>query len=300
MTESNLARALSEGRFAITAELVPPASSEAGDLMARAAPLKGIVDAVNVTDNPRARAHMSSLAASAILVREGIEPVMQIVCRDRNRLAMAADLLGAAALGIRNFLALSGDPPDVGDEPEAKGVFDIDSTGLMRLAAGMRDEGKLPSGREIKGRPNFFVGTADIPVPAPDEEHIARLQGRVEAGAGFVQTQLCYDVEVVRGYAEGLKRAGVTDRLGILIGVGPLASAKSARWMRDNLFGTIVPDAIIERMEGAADAKAEGVAICAELIDAFAEIPGIAGAHLMSPVDASLIPAAVKAAKIRR
>lgn len=299
MPSSNLARALDEGRFAVTAELVPPASASADDLMARAAPLKGVVDAVNVTDNPRARAHMSSLAASAILVREGIEPVMQLVCRDRNRIALQSDLLGAAALGVQNILVLGGDPPEVGDEPDAKGVFDTDSQTLTRIAVGMRDDGRFGSGRKIASRPDFFLAAADIPTAEIDEEHAARLAARADAGAQFLQTQLCYDVDVVRGYAEGLCAAGLDKRLAVLIGVGPLASAKSARWMRDNLYGTIIPEAVIARMEAAPDPRAEGIAVCAELMREFAAIPGIAGAHIMSPVDASMIPEAVEASGLR-
>ncbi len=287
------------GRFAITAEFVPPVTASADDVVAKAQRLKGVADAVNVTDNPRARPHMSSLAASAILLGAGIEPIMQIVCRDRNRIALQSDLMGAAALGIRNILILGGDPPGEDSEPGAKGVFDTDSTTLTRIAATMQAEGKLASGRELISRPRFNLGFADIPVASVSDDHMARLRERAEAGARFIQTQFCFDVDIVKAYVEALGEAGLTDRLAVLIGIGPLASAKSARWMRDNLFGTTIPDALVERMDGADDQKSEGTAICAELMGAFAEIPGISGAHLMSPVDSSLIPAAIELSGVR-
>lgn len=296
---SALARLFDDGRFAITAEFVPPATGSADDVVAKALPLKGVADAVNVTDNPRARPHMSSLAASAILLLAGIEPIMQIVCRDRNRIALQSDLMGAAALGIQNILILRGDPPGQDSEPDAKGVFDTDSTTLTRIAATMQTEGKLASGRDLVTPPEFLLGVADIPSATIGDDHIARLRERADAGARFIQTQFCFDVDIVRSYANALGEAGLTDRLSILIGIGPLASAKSARWMRENLFGTTIPDEIVARMDGAGDQKSEGTAICAELLDAFADIPGISGAHLMSPVDSSLVPAAIARSNVR-
>lgn len=296
---SALARLFDEGRFAVTAEFVPPATASADDVVAKVLRLKGVADAVNVTDNPRARPHMSSLAASAILLRAGIEPIMQIVCRDRNRIALQSDLMGAAALGIQNVLILGGDPPGEDSEPDAKGVFDTDSTTLTRIAATMQAEGKLASGREMISRPHFNLGIADIPLAAVSDDHIARLRDRADAGARFIQTQFCFDADIVKAYANALGEAGLADRLSILIGIGPLASAKSARWMRDNLFGTTIPDALVERMDGADDQKSEGTAICAELMAAFAEMPGISGAHLMSPIDSSLIPAAIEMSGVR-
>ncbi len=296
---SGLARVLDEGRFAITTEFVPPVSAFAEDVLARVLPLKGIADAVNVTDNPRARPHMSSLAASSILAGAGIEPIMQIVCRDRNRIALQSDLMGAAALGIRNILILRGDSPGPDGEPDAKGVFDTDSTTLTRIAAAMQTEGKLASGRDLVTPPKFLLGVADIPSATVPDDHIARLRERADAGARFIQTQFCFDLDIVRRYANALGEAGLTDRLSILIGIGPLASAKSARWMRENLFGTAIPDEIVARMDGAGDQKSEGTAICAELMDALAEISGVSGAHLMSPVDPSLVPAAIARSNVR-
>jgi methylenetetrahydrofolate reductase (NADPH) len=252
-----------------------------------------------VTDAASARVHMSSVASAAILAREGIEPVVQMTCRDRNRIALECDLLGAAALGVHNVLILSGDDPKAGDHPDAKPVFDFNSTALIEVAAMMRDQGKLPSDREIKPPPALFIGAADLPIDPPADWTPDGLAAKIDAGAGFVQTQFCFDMGVVRRYAEKLGEHGLTERVGILIGIGPLASARSARWMRDNLFGTIIPDAVVERMDAAEDPKAEGVAICAELLQELAEIPGIAGAHLMAPLNEKAVPATVERAGVR-
>lgn len=279
--------------FAVTAEVTPPLAGEAGPLLAKALPLKGHVDAVNVTDGASARIHLSSVAAAVLLRQNGIEPVLQVTCRDRNRIALQSDLLGASALGLHNFLALRGDDVTAGDQPDAKPVFDLDSRGLIELAARMRDEGKIPSGREIQGRPPFFIGAADMPIDPKPGWKPDSLRAKADAGANFVQTQFCFDMGVVRRYAARLAEEGLTERLYILIGIGPLATAKSARWMRENLFGTIIPDAIVERMDKAADAKAEGIEICAELLRELADIPGIAGAHLMAPRNEASVPEAV-------
>jgi len=294
-----LATTLAEGRFAITAEVTPPLSASADVLLEKALPLRGVVDAVNVTDAASARVHLSSIAAAAILVREGIEPVLQMTCRDRNRIALECDLLGAAALGIRNVLILGGDDPKAGDHPDAKPVFDLGSRDLIEVAAMMRDEGKLPSDREIKPPPALFLGAADLPIDPAADWKPDGLAAKIDAGAGFVQTQFCFDMDIVRRYVERLGEHGLTERVGILIGIGPLASARSARWMRDNLYGTIIPDAVVERMDGAEDARAEGVAICAELLQELAEIPGVAGAHLMAPLNEKSVPATVERAGVR-
>jgi methylenetetrahydrofolate reductase (NADPH) len=296
--ESQLVRTLLNSNFALTAEVTPPVSGGRNVLLDRVKPLRGLVDAVNVTDGPGARVHMSALAAAAILAASGVEPVFQLTCRDRNRIALQADLLGASSLGIHNVLMLGGDDPTVGDEPDATPVFDFDSGDLIRIAAMMRDQGKLPSGKIIDASPSFFIGAADTPVDPPDGWRAEALARKVQAGAQFVQTQFCFDIEVVRKYVGRLNDLGLTDQLFILIGIGPLASARSARWMRDNLWGTIIPDNIVKRMEGAADAEAEGVMICAELIEQLAAIPGVSGAHLMAPVKPSLIPLAIEKADI--
>jgi len=290
-----LERVLRAGHFALTAEVTPPLSSNPAKLLEKALPLKGFADAVNVTDGASARAHMSSVASAAILVQNGIEPILQVTCRDRNRIAIQSDLLGAAALGVRNVLVLTGDDPKAGDQPETKAVFDLDSKAVIATAKAMRDEAKLPSGREIQDPPQLFIGAADLPIDPPAGWKADGLRAKADAGAQFVQTQFCFDMGIVRRYAERLGELGLTDRLSILIGIGPLSSAKSARWMRQNLYGTTIPDAIIERMEAAKEPKQEGARICAELLQQLAEIPGIAGAHLMAPLNEAAVPTAIEA-----
>jgi len=269
--------------FVITAEIVPPLSGSAAALLREANFLRDSVDAVNVTDAAAGRTTMASFAAAAILAREGYEPILQVTCRDRNRIALAGDLLGAAAQGVHNLLILRGDDPRGGDQPEAKAVHDLESADLMKMARDMRDLGQLPSGRKIDEPPHFFIGGADIP-RVPDEKWDSKsVLRKIEAGAGFMQTQFCFDLEVARQYARRLVEDGITERVGVILGVGPIRSARSAVWMNENLFGVHVPDAIIARLGAAADAAAEGRRICAELIAGFREIPGIAGAHIMAP-----------------
>lgn len=297
---SNLSDAIAAGRFAITAEITPPLSADPADLLSKASVLKGHVDAANVTDGASARAHMSSVVAASLLLQAGIEPVLQFTCRDRNRIALQSDLLGGAAMGIENLLILRGDDPSAGDQPDAKPVFDYESRDLMTCAQKMRDDGVLPSGREIKSAPNFFIGGADTPMdPADERWKPDGLLGKVDSGAGFFQTQFCFDVDMVRKYAAGLVGHGITEHAGVLIGIGPLASAKSARWMRENLWGTTIPDALIDRLDAAEDQKAEGTAICAELIAAYAEIEGIAGVHLMAPLGVDEVPKAIEQSGVR-
>ena len=286
MTEtapSKLAQVLQAGQFAITAETSPPDSSSPQSVLDRVVCLEGLADAVNVTDGASARVHMSALAAAAIMAREGIEPVLQQTTRDRNRLALQADVLGAAALGIHNFLCLTGDKMAAGDQPDAAEVFEIDSGELMRQMRDMRDAGTYPSGREINPPPSLFLGAAEMPAEPGDNWPAARLQAKIDNGTQFFQTQYCFELEKVRRYCQALVDGGFTEQAHFLIGIGPLASARSARWMNDNLFGVHVPDEIIKRLEAADDQKAEGRAICAELLQGFAEIEGCAGAHLMAP-----------------
>jgi len=277
---------MGSGRFVFTAELTPPVSGSPDDLLAMAEPFRGRVDALNVTDGPRALVHMSSLAAAAILSSNGIEPILQMTCRDRNRIALQADLLGASALGIRNILALRGDDPPADQHPPAKPVFDMDARELIETATRMAQDGVCATDRPIVTRPRFFMGAADTPIDPPAGWRPDGLTAKADAGAGFVQTQLCFDLDIISRYVGRLVDLGVTERLKILIGTGPLASARSARWMRDNLWGVLVPDGIIGRLEQAADPAAEGVAVCTELIEAMRGIPGIAGVHLMAPVKA--------------
>jgi methylenetetrahydrofolate reductase (NADPH) len=282
---------LRNGEFVVTAEITPPVSTDPAEFLRRALPLKGLATAINVTDGAGAKVHLSSLAAAHFLVQSGLEPIFQMTCRDRNRLALQGDLLGAAALGIHNILVLAGDDPKLGDQPEAKPVYDLDSRGLILLAREMSDRGVLPSGTPIEKKPELFVGAADVPIdPAPGWTPKS-LIAKAQAGANFVQTQFCMDIGIVRRYAARLRESDFG--LPVLIGIAPIPSARSARWMREKLFGTIVPDAIIERLERAADPKAEGRKICVELLQQLVEVPGIAGAHVMAPMNFAEIPAAI-------
>jgi methylenetetrahydrofolate reductase (NADPH) len=272
---------LKNGRFVITAEIAPPATSDPAELIAKAAPLKGLADAVNVTDGAGARAHLAAVTAAAILREHGIEPILQFTCRDRNRIALQSDLLAAAALGIENLLLLRGDDPKAGDQPDAKPVFDLDTVALTRTAVGIRDRGELPNGRKVGGKARFFMGAADVPIDPPAGWEPKSLKDKIAAGSQFVQTQFCMDTAVLRRYMARLAEHGVT--LPFLIGISPLRSAKSARWMREKLFGTIIPDSMIARLEAATDPAAEGRRICLDLLQELATVPGVAGAHIMAP-----------------
>ncbi len=281
---TTLQEKLARGDFVITAEIAPPLSASADALMERAEPLRVFADAINITDAATARPALSSLASAAILAANGLEPIMQMTCRDRNRIAITCDLLGAAALGVRNMLIIHGDDPKNGEMPDAKPVYDLDSRGVMRLARDMRDNGIVPSGREIKPAPDFFIACADAPIDPPQDWQPKDLEGKIEAGAQFVQTQFCYDLDIAQRYFAHLKQHGITDRLKFIAGIGPLLSAKQARFMDENLFGVSIPAHIIERLDGAADQKTEGRAIGAELILGLEEIDGIAGVHVMAPM----------------
>jgi methylenetetrahydrofolate reductase (NADPH) len=290
---------LRQGRFVMTAELVPPLSCDARELLRKAAGLKGIADAVNVTDGAGARAHMSALAAASLLRQAGIEPILQITCRDKNRLALQSEMMGAAALGIRNLLLLSGDDPKAGDQPDTKPVFDVDSKTLIETARRLRDEGTLPTGRKVTGHAEFFIGAADLPIDPPDGWQPTALLAKVQAGAQFAQTQFCMDAAIVRRYVGALEKAGVTSKLALLIGVNPLRSAKSAQWMKSHLYGTIIPDSFIARLEKSGDPAREGLRICVELIEELSTIRGVAGVHIMAPGNDAAIPEAIVAARAR-
>jgi len=306
MTNSpTLAMRLDRGDFVFTAEITPPVSTSTDDLMVKALPLKGLVDAVNVTDGASARVHMSSVAAAATLAANGIEPIAQFTCRDRNRIALMSDLLGASALGIHNLLILRGDDPTKGDQPTAKAVFDMESAELMAVVRDMTASGTLPSSttnadgnvevvdKSLASKPYFFVGAADMPSGERNEAWLKGLRNKIASGAKFIQTQLCYDMDLVARYAAILQDEGITDQVHVLIGNGPLPSVKSAIWMRDNLFGVAMPDEVIARLDQAADAKAEGVKICVEQAEAMSEIAGISGVHLMAPINTASIPAVI-------
>jgi len=289
---SELQARLRSGEFVMTAEITPPVSIDPAEFLRRAMPLKGLATAVNVTDGAGAKVHLSSLATAHFLVQSGIEPIFQMTCRDRNRLALQGDILGAAALGIRNILVLGGDDPKAGDQPEAKAVYDLDSRTLLATAHRMRTENALPTGTKIAGPPlRLVLGAADVPIDPPPGWEPKGLRAKIEAGADFVQTQFCMDTGIVRRYMRRLGELGV--RIPVLVGVAPMPSAKSARWMREKLFGTIIPDPIVERLERAADPKQEGRRICIEVLRELAEIPGVAGAHIMAPMNFAEIPAVI-------
>ena len=293
--DSNLARVLAVGEFAVTGELGPPKGHDAEVIRSKARLLEGCVDAANITDNQTAVARMSSIAAGVILVGEGIEPVIQMTCRDRNRLAMQSDLLGAYALGIRNLLCLSGDHQSGGNHPGAKNVHDIDSMQFIRMVRDMRDEGVFQCGEPIiDGGPDFLIGGAANPFADPEEWRPYRLAKKALAGADFVQTQLIFDMPRFRQYMQRVVDMGVAEQLKILAGVGPLKNAGMAKYMRDRIPGMSVPDELISRMEGAVsgldrDDKAarsaawrqEGIRICIEQIQEIREIDGVAGVHIM-------------------
>jgi methylenetetrahydrofolate reductase (NADPH) len=293
---SNLERVLAAGHFAVTAELGPPRSWDAEGIRKKIKLLKGYCDAANVTDNQTAVVRMSSIATALLMQPEGLEPIIQMTCRDRNRIAIQSDLLGAAAHGIRNLLCLSGDHQSFGDHPGAKNVHDIDSIQMVQMVRAMRDEGKLQSGTEIKGGgPPIYIGAAASPFAHPTSMRPYRLRKKVLAGADFIQTQLVYDVPAFREFMKKVVDLGVADQTRILAGVGPLKSPGMARHLRDNVPGVTVPEEFVARMEAAAkgiDEKdkearrnawaAEGQKICVEMIQQLREIPGVAGVHLMA------------------
>lgn len=282
-SNGNLEKALGEGKFVITAETSPPDSADPQAVLDRAGCLKGVADAVNVTDGAGARSHMSAFAATVVLAQAGIEPVLQFTTRDRNRLALQGDLIGAGTFGIPNILCLNGDDVKGGDQPETKPVHDLDSRSLMATARQMRDEGTLPSGRELKPPPRLFIGGAEVPRQPDEKFNTDGITAKIEAGCHFFQTQFAYDMDVLKAYMGRLRDEGITERAYFIIGCGPLASAKSARWMTENLFGVHVPDPVIKRLEGADDQRAEGKKICVELMQEMAEVDGIHGVHLMGP-----------------
>lgn len=292
-----LKSALESGAFVITAEITPRLSAAHDAAINQVAAFRDLVNAINVTEYAGARVTTSSLAACARLAADGLDPVLQVTCRDRNRISIAGDLLGAATLGISNVLVLTGDNPTGGDEPDAKGVFDLSSIDVLSLAVKMRDRGVIASGRELDVSPDFFLGTVDAPIDPPAGWQPDRLAAKVDAGAQFIQTQFCFDPDATRRYVDALASAGVLDKAALIIGIGPLASARSARWMDENLFGVSIPDNIIERLDNAEDAAAEGLDICAELIRAYRDMDGVAGVHVMAPAqNGERIAAAINAA----
>mgnify|MGYP001435435774 FL=1 len=281
---SNLEKVLTAGHFAFTGELGPPRGTDADEVRKKASHLKGMVDAVNITDNQTAVVRMSSWAASIIILQEGLEPNYQMVCRDRNRLAMQSDILGAYAHGIRNMLCLSGDHQKFGDHPQAKGVFDIDSMQLIGMVKRMRDEGKFLGGTEIGHPPKIFIGAAANPFADPFEWRVHRLAKKIKAGVDFIQTQCIYNMEKFRTWVKQSNDMGLTEKVYLLAGVTPMKSVGMAKYMKNNVPGMDVPDELIKRLQGV-DKKLqadEGIKIACEQIEEFKQMKGVAGVHLMA------------------
>ncbi len=283
-SESRLEKILRAGHFAFTGELGPPRGANVEALREKASHLIGMVDAVNITDNQTAVVRMSSFAASLFAISEGLEPNFQMVCRDRNRLAMQADILGAYAHGIKNILCLSGDHQQFGDHPQSKGVFDIDSMQLVYTVKTMRDEGTFLSGQAIDVPPRLFIGAAANPFARPYEWRVHRLAKKVAAGADFIQTQCVFNMARMREWVNQANDMGITEKVFILAGVTPMKSLGMARYMKKNVPGMDVPDEIINRLKGVGkkDQAKEGIKIACEQIDEFKEMKGIAGVHLMA------------------
>jgi methylenetetrahydrofolate reductase (NADPH) len=277
-----LERVLRAGAFAVTAEISPPDSADPNEVYERASLFDGYVDAINATDGSGANCHMSSVGMCALLTRRGYAMVLQVSARDRNRIAIQGDVLGAAAMGVYNILCLTGDGVDVGDHPEAKPVFDVDCMSMLSMVRGMRDDGQFLSGRKLSSPPNVFLGAAANPFAPPFDYRPLRLEKKVAAGAQFVQTQYCYDMDMFRSYMAAVRDAGTHERVFILAGVGPLASARSAEWIRSNVPGIHIPDSVIRRLKGADDQKEEGVRICVDMINELREIEGVHGVHIMA------------------
>ncbi len=275
---------LRSGRFAVTAELNPPDSADPEDVYRAATVLSSVCDGINAVDASGAHCHMSSVAMCALLVRAGYEPIYQVSCRDRNRIAIQGDILGAAAMGVNNILCITGDDVTVGDQPEAKRVFDFDSIQLLRTARMMRDESMFLSGRKLTTAPKLFIGAAANPFAPPYEWRPMRLAKKIAAGADFIQTQYCFDVARLRNYLDQARNLGLLDKVYFLVGVGPLRSDRAAEYMRTKIPGVVIPDAIVERLRKTPkkQKRNEGKRICVEIIQQVREIDGVAGVHVMA------------------
>lgn len=300
---SNLEKVLRSGKFAVTAELGPPKSCDASVVEEKAKILKGFADAVNITDCQTAIVRMSSITAAAMLVRLGVEPVVQMTCRDRNRIAMQSDILGAAALGVKNLLCLTGDHQIFGNHPEARGVWDLDSIQLIRMVKTMRDEKKFLSGEEMEVAPALFIGAAENPFADPFESRAPRLKKKIEAGADFIQTQIVYNVEKFSSWMAEVRKLGLHKKVAVLAGVSPLKSAGMAKYMKFNVPGLDVPDEVVERMskakEEGRDPKEEGIDICVEVIKQVRQIEGVAGVHIMAIEWEEAVPLIVRKAGLK-
>ncbi len=281
-SRGRLERILRSGTFAVTAELAPPDSANAEDVYERARVFDGYVDGINATDGSGANCHMSSVGICALLNQRGYALVQQISCRDKNRIAIQGDVLGGAAMGVANMLCLTGDGVQAGDHPQAKPVFDLDCMSLLETIRTMRDKSEFLSGREITSPPQVFLGAAANPFAPPFEFRPYRLAKKIAAGAQFVQTQYCFDIQMFEQYMQKVRDLGLDKKCFILAGVGPLASANAALWIRNNVPGIHIPDAIIKRLSGTKKQKVEGRKICIELVQQMREIDGVSGVHVMA------------------
>jgi methylenetetrahydrofolate reductase (NADPH) len=283
-SDSRLERVLRSGRFAVTAELDPPDSADPQEVYAAAVVLAGVCDAINATDASGANCHMSSVAICALLTRAGYSPVYQVSCRDRNRIAIQGDLLGAAAMGVCNVLCLTGDDTTVGDQPQARRVFDFDSIQLLQTARIMRDQSIFLSGRKLTTPPRLFLGAAENPFAPPFDWRPQRLGKKIAAGAEFIQTQFCFDVPRLAAFMSRVRDLGLHERAFILVGVGPLRSERAAEYMRTRVPGVYIPDEVLARLRARPKdrQREEGKRICIEIIQQVREIPGVAGVHVMA------------------
>jgi len=277
-----LEKVLRSGTLAVTAELSAPDSANPDDVYQRARLFDGYVDGINATDGSGANCHMASVAVCALLTRAGYAPIMQISCRDRNRIAIQGEILGAAAMGVTNILCLTGDGVQVGDHPQAKPVFDLDCMSLLAIARTMRDESHFFSGRKITEPPRIFLGAAANPFVADLDFRADRLAKKIKAGAQFIQTQYCYDVDMFKAYMQRVRDKGLDEKVFIMVGVGPLASARAATWIRSNVPGVHIPDTVIKRLSGAENQKQEGINLCIDLVQEIIEIAGVSGIHVMA------------------
>ncbi len=282
VSQGRFEQVLRAGHFAVTTEIAPPDSADPAEVLKRATMFDGYVDGINATDGSGGHCHMSSLAVCAILTKAGYSPIIQFSCRDRNRIAMQGDALGAAALGVANVLCLTGDDVSAGDHPEAKPVFDLDSISLLQTLRVMRDESRFLSGRKLDTPPLLFMGASINPFVPPLENRAEQLAKKIAAGAEFIQSQYCFDLDILKRFMARAVDMGLTEKCFILIGVGVLPSARTAKWMRANVPGVHIPDAIVKRLQGAAKPQAEGRAICVEMMQKIKEIQGVSGIHVMA------------------
>lgn len=305
--ESGVAALLRQKQFVVTTEMAPPKSADVGPILKKAAAFKGVADACNVTDNQLGIARMSALAVATLLVREGVEPILQITCRDMNRLALQSHLLGAWALGIHNVMCLSGDHPKFGNHPEAKPVYDLNIMDLLRLVRKFRDEGKFLNGEEIRQNktspvvaPRFFIGAAANPFNVKPKAAVVRLIEKINAGADFFQTQPVFDGEVFEAWMDAIRQEGLHERAVFLIGAMPVRSSQALRYIKEKVPGSAIPDALIQRMEKANDGEEAGIDICCETAQRIKKTPGVGGIHLMSVGWESALVKVVERAGLRR